>query len=165
MAHQWYYGHDATRHGPYSACELRALAADGRIGITDTIWREGVDRGQVAANVKNLFPPSPAEVRVPVPASTPVPAEPESLASGAGAAPAPLESPKKPARQARAVAGRGIVIVSQDGLSVWFKKKCFVCGFEDAMRGKMLIKRGSNRMSFLCHKCRKMRDAEFQGIL
>lgn len=160
MADQWYYEHETTKRGPFSAHQLRELAAEGRIGLTDIIWKDGVGRGLVASKVKNLFAPAPLATLPPplAPAETPVP----KVAAGKPAVPEPAQ---KQVRQARAVAGRGIVLISQDGVSVWFKKKCFVCGFEDAMRGKMMIKRGSNRMTFLCAKCRKMREAEFQGIL
>jgi ribosomal protein L24E len=175
MADQWYYEHETTKRGPFSAHQLRELAAEGRIGLTDIIWKEGVGRGLIASKVKNLFAPAHLATLPPSPslatqdhAALGEPAPPEgatSVPNAAAVTPVPPEPAPKQVRQARAVAGRGIVLISQDGVTVWFKKKCFVCGFEDSMRGKMMIKRGSNRMSFLCAKCRKMREAEFQGIL
>ena|SRR5438270_10884736 len=162
MTDQWYYERATQKHGPYSSDRLRALAADGSIHLTDTIWKEGVDRGLVASKVKNLFP---AALPAAMPAPPPLLAKDVPVAPADAAPAKPAEPPKKPVHQARAIAGRGLVIISQDGVNVWFKKKCFVCGFEDAMRAKMMIKRGANRMSFLCNKCRKMRDAEFQGIV
>ncbi|MBI3410921.1 MAG: DUF4339 domain-containing protein [Planctomycetes bacterium] len=55
MSNQWYYGQDGARLGPYSEQELKELAASGGILGTDTIWKEGVDRGAPASMVKNLF--------------------------------------------------------------------------------------------------------------
>lgn len=177
MADQWYYEHETTKRGPFSADQLKKLAADGSISLTDTIWKDGVVRGLVASKVKNLFPPNgtatlpespPAlakEVRAPEPSEVVSPgSEPGPQKQPAPAAMS-AQPPSKPTARLRAVAGRGIIITNQDGMSVWFKKKCFVCGIEDSSRGKMMIKRGINRMSFLCNKCRKMREAEFQGMV
>lgn len=172
MADQWYYEHETIKSGPYSAEQLRELAAAGRIILSDTIWKEGVVRGQSASRVKNLFSAAASAARQESPpsATSDVRAE-EQQPAAAPVAPqaatpdAPAQAAKKPERKIRAVAGRGIVITNQDGVNVWFKKKCSVCGVEDSQRGRTMIKRGANRMSFLCHKCRKMREAEFQGIM
>ena len=44
--------------GPFSASQLRGLAAAGRIRLTDSVWREGaIERSVLAASVRNLFPP------------------------------------------------------------------------------------------------------------
>jgi hypothetical protein len=178
MADQWYYEHETAKRGPFSSHQLRELAAEGRIGLTDIIWKEGVGRGLVASKVKNLFAPAPpAGLRPTLPPEAPhlaalkgpavaPPGAETPVPNAAAVTPAAAAEPAhKQVRQARAIAGRGIILISQDGVSVWFKKKCSVCGFEDSMRGKMMIKRGSNRINFLCAKCRKMREAEFQGIL
>ncbi len=55
MADRWFYAHDGKRIGPFSGRQLHDLASAGEILITDTIWKEGVDRGVVAARVKYLF--------------------------------------------------------------------------------------------------------------
>ncbi len=55
MADRWFYAHDGKRIGPFSGLQLHNLASAGEILITDTIWKEGVDRGVAAARVKNLF--------------------------------------------------------------------------------------------------------------
>ena len=55
-------------------------------------------------------------------------------------------------------------LISQDGVSVQFRKKCFQCGHEDACRSSMLIGNGTSRASFYCKKCRKNRDVEIRGM-
>jgi len=55
MADEWYYAHDATRIGPFSAFQLKKLATLGSILRTDTIWKVGVEKGVLASKVKNLF--------------------------------------------------------------------------------------------------------------
>jgi hypothetical protein len=57
MADQWYYATGERRFGPFSARQLRALAASGKILPTDTIWKAGIEKGVPASKVKNLFPP------------------------------------------------------------------------------------------------------------
>jgi hypothetical protein len=68
-------------------------------------------------------------------------------------------------RKARATAGRGVVIVGQDGTSVKYRKKCTACGFEDSSWRTMPIARGTTRLSFFCPKCRKKRDGEIHGVV
>jgi hypothetical protein len=60
MADRWYYAHGTTRQGPFSDRELAGLAAGGQILPTDTIWKEGIERGVLARRVKNLFSLAPA---------------------------------------------------------------------------------------------------------
>jgi uncharacterized protein DUF4339 len=76
----------------------------------------------------------------------------------------PLRPPPEPARKRRAVALRGAVIVSQDGVVVHYRKKCTQCGFEDRCRSSMSISNGMTRAHFFCPKCRKARDVQIQGI-
>ncbi len=57
MAGQWYFASDRERVGPFSAAELKQLAALGTLRPTDTVWKEGVDKGVVAEKVKHLFSP------------------------------------------------------------------------------------------------------------
>src|SRR5438132_913364 len=52
MTVQWYYGTGGSRHGPFSAQQLQALAAAGTIQPTDTVWKEGVAQGVPAHRVK-----------------------------------------------------------------------------------------------------------------
>jgi hypothetical protein len=108
MADRWYYAHDDNKVGPYSAQELKELAAAGKILPTDTVWKEGVEKGVLASRVKNLFAPAGADVSPP-PAPSPVPpaAPPsseqppvpfETAPPSAEAPPAPVESEaEKPA--------------------------------------------------------------------
>jgi hypothetical protein len=72
--------------------------------------------------------------------------------------------PKQAPGRARAMAGKGAVIVGQDGTNVQYKKKCTVCGYEDNCRSRMPIKNGVTKVGFFCPKCRKLRDVEIQGF-
>jgi hypothetical protein len=76
----------------------------------------------------------------------------------------PHLQPKQVAGRARAMAGKGAVIVGQDGTNVQYKKKCTVCGYEDNCRSRMPIKNGVTKVGFFCPKCRKLRDVEIQGF-
>jgi hypothetical protein len=115
--------------------------------------------------------PAPeAAAEAPGPAASPSPAaegEPAAPAEDAKPTPAPAAPapPKHPVKQARAIAIRGLIISGQDGTHVQFKKKCAVCGHEDPNKVRVPIKNGMNRMSFFCKKCKKVRQAEFQGVL
>ena len=199
MPDQWYYEHEMKKCGPVSPRQLRDLADTGVIRPTDTIWKEGIERGVSAAKVKNLFPATPAAavetVPAPAPASPPLaesadaepalaaaqgttalaePAVPAEVASEPAAPPAeaataekekPPARPKQPVKKARATPIRGLVITAQDGSHVQFRKKCVVCGHEDPNKMRIPIKNGITRINFFCSKCKKMRQAEFQGVL
>jgi hypothetical protein len=56
MADQWYFAWNNHKFGPFSAAQLKELAAVGRIQATDTVWKEGIERGVMADKVKYLFP-------------------------------------------------------------------------------------------------------------
>src|SRR5262249_19838223 len=150
MADFWYYSHDQEKFGPCSGRRMKELAACGGILPTDTVWKEGVERGVPASKVKNLFTPAPAGPPDEVPAAATPAASPPAVAQAPApppradepkpterrAEPAPPEpaagsSSRQPARKGRATAGRGAVIVSQDGVNVKFRKKCTTCGHLD----------------------------------
>ena len=61
MADRWYFGGDAQRFGPFTGAQLKEQGVLGKLQPTDTVWKEGVVRGMMAAKVKNLFPPLPVE--------------------------------------------------------------------------------------------------------
>jgi hypothetical protein len=182
MADQFYVGRGSKRFGPFSAGQLRQLAAAGQFQPQDTIWREGLESPVLAVKVRNLFPPPrparPSDTHVDLPAVPPVseaspqaPA-PESLAPAAppvtppevveAKAPAPVP---EPARKRRAVAVKGAVIISQDGTYANYRKKCSQCGHEDACRSSMLIGNGATRAQFFCPKCRKSREVQINGMI
>ncbi|HEV3081194.1 MAG TPA: GYF domain-containing protein [Gemmataceae bacterium] len=75
---------------------------------------------------------------------------------------APVQQP--PPRQGRATAVRGAVIVSQDGTTVYFRKKCSQCGHEETGRSRLPIRNGVTRAGYFCPKCRKLRPVEIQGM-
>jgi hypothetical protein len=182
VADRWYYWHETEVQGPFSANQLAGLAAAGEILPTDTVWKDGVERGVQASRVEHLFPAAPPPTPEPaaplVSESTPAPAlqaasgegtvaEPPAAGESAApveAAPAPRwDARAAPVGRARAVAGKGAIIVGQDGTTVKFRKKCTTCGHEDSSWKTIPITRGTTRVTFFCPKCRKQRQAEING--
>jgi len=162
VADRYYYSHAEQKLGPCSDQQLKDLAAAGGILPTDTVWKEGIERGVDAGKVKNLFRAAPARPPVEVEPEPVAPAGP-ALAEPPVPAPAPRKEPR--ARQGRATAGRGAVLVSQDGVSVKFRKKCTTCGHLDTSWNTIPIRNGIMRAGFYCIKCRKHRDVEVHGNL
>jgi hypothetical protein len=113
-----------------------------------------------------LSPDLPSPV---IPARTPAiapelaPAEAEKNAELVATPPVtpPDAQPKFKRGQASAI--RGAIVVSQDGTSVQYRKKCTKCGHEDASKNRMPIRNGITRVTFFCPKCRKMMPVEIQG--
>jgi hypothetical protein len=172
MADLWFYSHDGVKIGPCSAQQLQQTAAAGGLVPTDTVWKEGTEKGALASKVKNLF--ASPEIPATLPALAPIlapasgPAEIEPVAA---ADPAGVEAVAETRRQApppqkpktnRAVAGRGAIVVSQDGVRVSFRKTCIVCKYEDTCRHNVLIRQGKMSVPFFCPKCRKNRPVELQ---
>ena len=56
MADRWFFAWQEERLGPYSSAQFKELVALGRIQPTDTVWKNGIVDGVLAANVLNLFP-------------------------------------------------------------------------------------------------------------
>ncbi len=109
------------KQGPFSAHELKALASAGKIVLTDTIWKEGVELGGLASRVKHLFvvPEQVAPIVIQVLAEITAAEPPAALAEKIIDPPtpvAPVEAPeaaaprpvptKQPERKCRAVAMR-----------------------------------------------------------
>lgn len=139
--------------GPVSGLALAELGRSGGIDPSDTVWREGFDHGVPASRVKNLFPAAATSEE---PAAPSARVE-EVVAPYAGRAmPAP--------RKARAVAGKGTIIMGQDGKTVRYKMKCPTCGHEDSSSRSATITRGTIRTNFHCSKCRKVRKTEMTGV-
>lgn len=138
MAMQWHYGRGSDISGPFSDAELSSLVASGDVLRTDTVWQDNVEDGVVAGTVESLFKTAPVQ--------------PEIAAAF-----------KAPTSTARATAGKGVIIVGQDGKTVKFRMKCTVCGHEDSSWKTIPIPRGVARASFHCRKCRKLRDGEING--
>jgi hypothetical protein len=66
MADMWYFAKDQRKLGPFTSAEFKELADTGQLLPTDTVWKEGIEKGVLAAKVKNLFskpaasaPPAP----------------------------------------------------------------------------------------------------------
>jgi hypothetical protein len=62
MSDRWYYAHDDNKVGPFSGRQLLDLAVVGEILRTDTVWKEGIEKGVLATRVQYLFPPAPVVV-------------------------------------------------------------------------------------------------------
>jgi hypothetical protein len=82
MADRWYYVHGDSKQGPCTGQQLKELAAAGQILPTDTVWKEGIEKGVPARKVRYLFAASQAEAAAPLAEAPPAPlgatAEPES---------------------------------------------------------------------------------------
>ena len=89
MADKWYYANEHEKLGPFSSAQLKELATIGQLVPTQIVWKEGIEKGALAAKVKNLFPaaqgesPPPAAAEVsssclPAQAEGPVPQWPTS---------------------------------------------------------------------------------------
>jgi len=187
MSDQWYFAWGEREFGPYTADELKALAASGRLQPADEVWTKGMAGRVSATRVKNLFQvpearhhdtefntaPAPASIAAAEQATEPEPAEeaeqPQEEATIASAPPPPQAHVRPPAaphkKKARATAGQGAVIVSQDGERVQYRKKCMKCGFEEASRHSMEIRNGTARSPFFCPKCRKNQTVEITGMV
>ena len=186
MVDQWYYAGEGGQQGPFSAAQLKECALLGKIQQTDTIWKEGMARGVLAARVKNLFPAEAGQAlagqaNVPT-ANEPAPAahainREEVLPQGKppdtdwadvfGPAPTPtpdLAAGGKPRLKGRAIAVKGAVIISQNGESVQYRKKCERCGHAEACRTSMLIRRGCHTAIYFCPKCKKTSQVMIQGF-
>jgi len=174
---QWYYSRDLEVSGPFCDDELASLAAAGTILPTDTVWKEGVEQGVLAHRVRHLFPSEISSQASPVTegmlTSTAFQTDPLVEApSPEVVQPAKVEvNPtvkaeavfRPPASKPRAVAGKGVVIVGQDGKTVRYRMKCPTCSFEESSWKCMPITRGTMRVAFFCQKCRKQRQSDIQG--
>jgi hypothetical protein len=90
MADQWYFARNNQSRGPFSATELQALAASGQIRAADTVWKEGMEKGVLAAKVKHLF-------AVVQPSPTVAPAK--EVFPTASSSAAPAQSPVRPVEE------------------------------------------------------------------
>jgi hypothetical protein len=62
MADQWYFAWDERKFGPYSAVQLKQLVELGKIQPHDTVWKNALEQGVAADQIKNLFPHRQAEI-------------------------------------------------------------------------------------------------------
>ncbi|HEY1378327.1 MAG TPA: GYF domain-containing protein [Gemmataceae bacterium] len=76
MNGEWYYSHDGERHGPVSADQIRALAADGRLRADDLVWQAGMEAWTQLGHVPGLLPPAAAPPPLPVRDAAPPPVSP-----------------------------------------------------------------------------------------
>jgi hypothetical protein len=188
MADTWYYAHaDFVRLGPFSGQELRNLADAGSILRTDTVFKTGVEQGMSAAKVKHLFPlvvetplpvavelaPIPLVVETPLPVAVELAPIPPLLVTPLSPDPVPAEGvpasrdskpfQEPPARRRTASAGKGTIMMGQDGTNVRFKKQCTTCQHVDSSSISMRITQGTMKANFFCPKCKKRREVELRG--
>jgi hypothetical protein len=150
MIDRWFYGRGVEIFGPVSGSELAQLANVGGVLPTDTVWKNDIEAGVPAHAVKRLFSPS----------------NPQAAAEVEPVQPVPIPKPISPSpRPARAVAGKGAVIVGQDGKNVKVRMKCSTCGYDDSSWKTIPITRGTTRLGFFCPKCRRKRDGEINGYV
>lgn len=74
MAREWHYAIGGERAGPVEPAELRGLAAAGRLGPDDLVWKPGLAEWVPARTVRGLFPgplPPPLPLPVAAPAAPP----------------------------------------------------------------------------------------------
>jgi hypothetical protein len=98
MIDRWYYLHDNRQHGPVSAEDILALAAEGKLMPFDLLWPDGVDSSRAiearsAIDFTALSQPEPAATAA-EPAAEEVPlAEPDDVALAEPVEPAPPALP------------------------------------------------------------------------
>ena len=63
----WWYAKGGEKFGPYSGIELKTLATDGKFGMNDLIWKEGLKEWLPASSVKGLIPASGTVAPPPLP--------------------------------------------------------------------------------------------------
>jgi hypothetical protein len=94
---------------------------------------------------------------------------PEDVGQAFDEEPAPIRRPPSSQlsqpKKGRAVAVKGAILISQDGQTIQYRKKCCKCGHEDASKNRMPIRHGLTRANFFCPKCRKLSPVEIQGMM
>ena len=106
----WFYSHNGgPRQGPFSAADLRRMAAAGQLLRSDHLWKEGMPAWVAASSVKNLFPEaalsSPTHVQTTPLASTPAHVPPTRQQPPA---PAPATNPVPATKEDKLEDGLGI---------------------------------------------------------
>jgi hypothetical protein len=110
MAEKWYYVQEGEKFGPFSATQLKELAAREQLRPQDTVWREGMKQRVLAVKVRHLSPPiqakalpAPPDGRTkPVPSPPPAPSrqltpQPSGVAAGSVPPSNPLGDISSPA--------------------------------------------------------------------
>lgn len=84
MAGEWYVGRNGQQSGPFTAQQLREMAAAGQLSSDDLLWKNGMPSWVPCSSVKGLFPESTAVSGPPPtrPAPRPVAPPPRSTAVG-----------------------------------------------------------------------------------
>jgi TM2 domain-containing membrane protein YozV len=81
----YFYLSNGQRYGPVAESELRALVAQGRVAVTDLVWREGMAAWAPAHEALGIAMPPPPPPAYAAPAQTVLaPPPPPAAASPAG---------------------------------------------------------------------------------
>lgn len=67
MASEWFYRKGSEKLGPFSAADMRRLAASGDISGDDLVWKTGAPEWVKASRITGLIPEAPREPLPPVP--------------------------------------------------------------------------------------------------
>jgi hypothetical protein len=80
MAEKWYFAREGKKFGPFSATQLKELAATEQLRPQDTVWKEGVEQAVLAVKVRHFLPPIQAKAPPAQPGgrTVPVPSFPRS---------------------------------------------------------------------------------------
>ncbi len=105
MSNQWYFARDGEEFGPFTAAQLKGLAASGRLRPHDTVWTDGADKRVPAVKVKHLFA-APAAPAAPGPSPGHAPAS-EAPAESPAALPGPPADQGAPPAPRSEVSGAG----------------------------------------------------------
>lgn len=95
MSDKWYFACNNRKLGPFSAPQMKELAALGRIQPENTVWKEGVEKGVPAARVKSLFSHTPGST---LPGKGEFPVAPSPASSEQPMETAPLLVPTSPSK-------------------------------------------------------------------
>jgi hypothetical protein len=77
--------------------------------------------------------------------------------------PPTVRKPQEKERKGTVMGATNAIVVSQDGRTVQFRKKCSKCGHVDMTRCTLPIRNGTSRTNFFCPKCKKSTDVEIRG--
>jgi hypothetical protein len=119
MAVKWYFAREGKKFGPFSAVQLKELAATEKLRPQDTVWKEGMQQGVLATKVKELFSPIPARAAPAppamqtVPAPSPSPAPPPESAADSVPPSNPLEA-ETTAPEPRTIVPEGLELASME---------------------------------------------------
>jgi len=97
---QWYYSNNGSQLGPVSTEVLKGMIADGRVKLTDLVWREGMSDWLPVSSVSEL---TPSSINPPVQSSS-------QVAPPVSGTPNPYQAPATPHSMTQAPGYQGVDI-------------------------------------------------------